>query len=385
MFVLGPPVRSSYGASPFEREEVLGTAFHREIVRVTLGRMPSGFLSLRHKVSRRLVHKGLHFFLGRNAPGRILNFLVYLVQRKRAAQVRYMPPLLFFDAAASCNLRCPGCATGLRLTRPAAKASRETMHSVIDQVCTSAAQLAFYHWGEAFLNDDVFEAIGYARSKGLWTVVSSHLSLKRPRLAERIVESGLHDLIVSCDGASQDVYQQYRKGGDIEVVWANLRAIRAHRDRLRQRTPFLRAKMIVFEHNWHEAGRFEAMARANGADDVQFAFGNGDKMFQDGIIGSGSQFDVVDLSWKEKKPSGACEDIWQAMYVTPDGGALSCCLGHTNRDLFVQPSPGVDVRRMWNSHAYVAARRYFLGKVDAASTPAPCQSCLYVTRFNSSD
>jgi pyruvate-formate lyase-activating enzyme len=385
MYTLGQPTDRSHGAGIYQPADVLGTAFHNDIVRATLGRTPIGFLSLRHKFSRRLVHKGLHFFFAAHALRRVANFVIYLTERKRRSRVHYLPPLVFLDPTVSCNLRCPGCATGLRLTRSAPKASLAGMKRVIDQVCPTAAQLAFYHWGEPFLNDDVFEAIRYARSNGLWTVVSSHLSLRKPRLAQQIVESGLHDLIVSCDGASQETYQRYRRGGEIGLVWSNLEQIRKERDRLRRRAPFIRAKMIVFEHNWHEARRFETLAREKGADEVQFAFGNGDRMFRVGIVASGSQFDVVDLSWKEKKPGGACEEIWQAMYVTPDNGTLSCCMGHADSHLFIPPANRLNIAQAWNSPAYVSARDYFLGRIGAEHMPGGCRSCEFVTRFKTND
>lgn len=151
----------------------------------------------------------------------------------------------------------------------------------------------------------MFAAIQYARSKGLWTLINSHLSLDRPLLAERIVASGLHDLLISCDGASNEVYELYRKGGSFELVMRNLRDVRDCRDRLGRRAPFLRVKMIVFEHNWHEAMRLKELALANGADEVQFVAGNGEETFRGGSVAGGSQFEIEDLSWKEKLPAFA--------------------------------------------------------------------------------
>lgn len=382
MYVLIGPAGGSYGAGPLDRSEALGSARHQEAIRITLSRTPGDFLNLRHKLSRRLLLKGSHFFFARNGRTRVLNFARYLMERRRASKVCYLPPLVFLDTSVACNLRCPGCATGLRVVRPAPRASLEFMKSVIDQVSATAVEISFFHWGEPFLNDQVFEAISYARSRGVWTVASSHLSLKLSDLPRRIAASGLHELLVSCDGATQETYVKYRKGGDLELVWSNLREIRAHRERLRQRTPILRAKMIVFEHNWHEAKQFRDLALENGADEVEFAFGNGEDFFRKQVMGGGSRFDIVDLSWKEKAPEGICDEIWQALYVTPDGGAQSCCMGHKEEHLFALPEGRPDIRQVWNNESFVASRNYFLGRAAAGQTPSACRNCLYVTNFS---
>jgi pyruvate-formate lyase-activating enzyme len=378
----GNRTKTGYGASQSEERNAPGGSLHLDTVRLVAMQNPRGFLRMTRRLSRRFVYKGLHFAFGPNSPSRVLNFLLYLRERRRKSSVRYMPPLVFVDPTSKCTLRCPGCATGLGLTRKRTTAPLHMMKTVVDQVSRTAAQIAFYHLGEPFLNDEVFDALKYARSKGLWTLVDTHLSLDRPRLAERIVESGLHELVVSCDGASQSTYEQYRKGGDVELVLANIQAVRNHRDRLRRRTPFIRAKMILFEHNWHEARLFQSRARAHGADEVHFFLGNGPDMFADHITGSGSQFDVAELAWKAKVPSGPCEQIWQDMFVTPDGGIFSCCLGYRDEDLFVPPGTDLDIRTLWNSESYVAARKFFLREHDERQLPGPCRSCGYVTNFS---
>ena len=381
-YVLGMPSAGGYGAGPHAREAMLGTAFHRDTAAFIRQRMPGGFMRLAAWPTRRFAHKVLHFLFARHATTRIRNTLTYLRQRQRRATVDYMPPAVFMDATSKCSLRCPGCSTGLGVARKRTRAPLERMQDVVRQVAPTAGQIAFYHLGEAFFNDDVFEAIAYARANGLWTMVTSHLSLDREDLARRIVDSGLHELLVSCDGATQAVYGHYRRGGDVERVWSNLRAIRDARDRLGRRTPHLRVKMLVFEHNWHEARAFERRAREAGADEVQFVAGNGDESFATGVLASGTLFDVADLAWKVKLPVGRCEQVWQDMYITPDGGLFSCCLGHRDSDLFALPGETLELARLWNAPGYVATRRFFLGEIPAAGAPANCRECLYVKEYD---
>lgn len=96
-------------------------------------------------------------------------------------------------------------------------------------------------------------------------------------------------------------------------------------------------KMLVFEHNWHEARLFERRARESGADEVQFVAGNGDESFASGTLASGSQFEHPRARLGMKLPVGRCEQVWQDLYVTPDGGVFACCWGYRDEDLFAKP------------------------------------------------
>ena len=58
--------------------------------------------------------------------------------------------------------------------------------------------------------------VSYASSKGLYTATSTNAHFLTDEMAKKTVESGLDRLIISLDGTTQDVYQQYRREGNIE-------------------------------------------------------------------------------------------------------------------------------------------------------------------------
>ncbi len=159
----------------------------------------------------------------RGALRRVANFLVYLVERGRVARVHYGPVNASIEPGNFCNLKCPGRVTGGR--NPAARERRwatlDGMKHSVDEVATTALQVQLFHWGEPLLNPDIFDVCSYSIERGLWTSIHSNLSIEVPRLAEKIVEAGLCNLVVSIDGASQEVYSRYRVGGDLERVLGN--------------------------------------------------------------------------------------------------------------------------------------------------------------------
>ena len=58
-------------------------------------------------------------------------------------------------------------------------------------------------------------------------------------MAEAVVRSGLDTMIVSLDGVTQDVYEQYRVAGRLDRVLDNLRLLVETKRRLGVETPYL--------------------------------------------------------------------------------------------------------------------------------------------------
>jgi len=128
----------------------------------------------------------------------------------------------------------------------------------------------FYNNSEPFLNKKIFSYLRTASLHRIETLVSSNLSL--PRLnAEDVVQSGLVNLMVAIDGASQDVYVKYRRGGDLALVLDNVARIAAAKRRVNSPTPFLRWQFLTFQHNLHEVEKAVELARKIGFDSFNTA------------------------------------------------------------------------------------------------------------------
>ena len=85
----------------------------------------------------------------------------------------------------------------------------------------------------------------------LRTALSTSLSVRRVKPDNR-VESGLDFMVLSIDGATQPVYERFRRGGNLELVLGNIRKLVDAKRRLGRRTPVLSWNFLAFEHNLHE-------------------------------------------------------------------------------------------------------------------------------------
>src|SRR5690242_2676949 len=129
------------------------------------------------------------------------------------------PVSISFEPTTSCNLRCPECPSGLRaFTRPTGMLENSFFTKTIDDIYQDILYLIFYFQGEPYLNKNFLEMVQYASSKKIYTATSTNAHYLTDTVARKTVESGLDRLIISIDGTTQDVYQQYRVGGNLNKV-----------------------------------------------------------------------------------------------------------------------------------------------------------------------
>ncbi len=316
----------------------------------------------------------------RHCLRRAVNLLVFLLERKRARKVHYVPPVVTIEAMNGCSLRCPECPTGMSApeSRKKGKATLEDLKSFIDRVCARSLQINFHHLGEPLLNDDFYAACAYAVEKGLWTTIHSNLNIRAADLPQKILTSGLCNLVVSCDGATQEVYEKYRAGGDVELVFRNMQAIAEHKRKLGSRFPWITAQFIVFDHNWHEMERFRERAVAAGADEILFLPGCRNGTAKSGHVWAEEVFNLSRLAWEPRPTPPLCGELWETPIVTHDGGLFPCCFCFRDEDLFAPPQnpAGRTLADCWDGDAYRAARSFFLGDpVRREDLPRPCRFC----------
>lgn len=365
----------------FPLERYRGSPLHE---RARLAAQPrvsdSYWLQYRSRVTDRYHRLKLEYLLRqRHFPLRAANFVVYLVERGRVSRVHYIPPVVSLDPSSSCNLRCPGCTTGNATPgrRRRGFATLEAMSKVIDRIHRRSFQVQLFHWGEPLLSPSSLAASAYAASRGLWTSIHSNLSLDQPNLAQRIVDSGLCNLVVSVDGATQKTYELYRRRGDVDLVFRNIEAIVEARNSCGASLPWITAKFCVFDHNWHEVEAFREHAEQAGVDEVLFLGGFSNGVYHSGDIATELEFDLDTLTWSPRYLVPGCRQLWEAMSIDYDGAVYPCCDAFRDEDLFAPPESAWSVPLLdsWNSPSHQQSRRFFMGETSADELPTPCRSC----------
>lgn len=298
--------------------------------------------------------------------GKVLSSYYLSKWMRKPVQWGY-PVSISFEPTTSCNLRCPECPSGLRaFTRPTGMLQKNFFRDTIDQLSGDLLYLIFYFQGEPYLNPDFLEMVKYASQKGIYTATSTNAHYLNDANARRTVESGLDRLIISIDGTTQEVYQQYRVGGKLEKVLAGARNIMKWKKELKSKTPFVFFQFLVVKPNEHQIEDVKRLAAEIGVDDVRFKTAQVYDYEQDpnNLIPTLDKYSRYRRNEKgefafKNTLQNHCWRLWHATVISWDGLVVPCCFDkdaqHTLGDLKGKP-----FKEVWHSDDYVNFRRQIL-------------------------
>lgn len=244
-----------------------------------------------------------------------------------------LPMSVALEPTTSCNLRCPECPSGLRaFTRPTGMLQKDFFRQTIDQLHRDVFYLIFYFQGEPYLNPSFLEMVKYASQKGMYTATSTNEHYLNDENAKKTVESGLDRLIISIDGTTQDVYEQYRVGGKLEKVLEGARNIVKWKKELNSRTPFVFFQFLVVKPNEHQLEEVKQLAKEVGVDQVRFKTAQVYDYENDPhqLIPTISKYSRYKKNKQGKtvvknELNNHCWRLWHAPVITWDGLVVPCC------------------------------------------------------------
>lgn len=270
-----------------------------------------------------------------------------------------MPVSISFEPTTSCNLRCPECPSGLRaFSRPTGMLKKDFFRETIDQVAKDLTYLVFYFQGEPYLNPDFLNMVQYAASKKIYTATSTNAHYLNDANAKRTVESGLDRLIISIDGTTQEVYQQYRVGGKLNKVLEGASNIVKWKKELKSKTPFIIFQFLVVRHNEHQIEDVQRLAREIGVDQVRLKTAQVYDYEHDpnNLIPMQAKYsrykrDTKGIMKFKGNNENHCWRLWHDPVITWDGTVAPCCfdkdaqhkLGNLKEQSF---------KEVWNNKQY---------------------------------
>ena len=262
---------------------------------------------------------------------KVLSSYYFSKWTKRPIQWGY-PISISFEPTTSCNLRCPECPSGLRaFTRPTGMLEKNFFKDTIDQLEKELWYLVFYFQGEPYLNPSFLDMVKYACSKKIYTATSTNAHYLDDENAKRTIESGLDRLIISIDGTTQEVYQQYRVGGKLDKVIEGTKNIVKWKKQLNSKIPFIVFQFLVVKPNEHQIEDVKFLAKEIGVDDVWFKtaqiydFEN-DPNHLIPSIDKYSRYRKKNTGYEFKgKLANHCWRLWHDPVITWDGLVAPCC------------------------------------------------------------
>lgn len=343
--------------------------------------------------------------------GKVTNYIKYGNDiRTRKIINSSFPPQIAFQASAYCNTNCQLCPVGLNLDGPERGFLEfDRFKSIIDDTKQYLTRIDFGDWGEPFLNPNIFDMIEYAEAQKVMAAASTNLhSFKDEGDLGKILDSGLSFLVISLHGVSQESYEAYQPGKNLEQTVDKIKTLISMKGKLKKTTPIVDFMFAITRKNQHEIDLMHQFAGALGGDSIAYpaslnlrfymndvqtlkdlttewaleakrlphdtgAFGKdrATLLYEAVLKDNMTTFEELD----QHKHTGRhfCLDPWRSLVVNWDGTVCLCCvdyskysMGDTKTDSIVE---------IWNNEKYQAIRKY-LSDGKYTKLDFPCKKCI---------
>jgi radical SAM protein with 4Fe4S-binding SPASM domain len=289
-----------------------------------------------------------------------------------------LPMTISLEPTTACNLRCPECPSGLRsFTRETGNLKEDFFRNIIEELYQKLTFLIFYFQGEPYINPKFLDMVALASGKGLYTITSTNGHFLNDENARKTIESGLHRLIISVDGTTQEVYENYRKEGKLETVLQGAKNVVKWKKQLNSKTPHIIFQFLVVKPNEHQIPDIFRLAKEIGVDEVKLKTAQVYDYKQGNVlIPSDDKYSRYrkqsDGTYRVKNELlNHCWKLWHACVITWDGIVVPCCFDkdadHRLGDLKNQ-----SFKDIWNGQAYRSFRSALIKGRDQIDI---CQNC----------
>lgn len=176
---------------------------------------------------------------------------------------------MLLETTNRCNLQCPMCP---RTHEPQAERDMpdELLYRVIEEFAMLGGDhLYLYGLGEPLLDPRLFDLTRRCAELDIGTIVSTNGVLLDEQHRAALLDSPCDHLLIGIDGHTEETYDLYRPGGDLERVRRQVIALAAEKRRRRVRMTLV-VQLIRMPHNLHEVDDFVASwSRVPGVDLVR--------------------------------------------------------------------------------------------------------------------
>jgi len=246
----------------------------------------------------------------------------------------------------------------------------------VEQLKNDLLYLIFYFQGEPYLNPDFLDMVKYASDRGIYTATSTNAHYLKDENAKRTVESGLDRMIISIDGTTQETYENYRIGGNLEKVIEGAKNVVKWKKELNSKTPHVIFQFLVVKPNEHQLEDVKKLGKEVGVDEVRFKTAQIYDYENDpnNLIPDNQKYSryekTADGHTSLKNPLlNHCWKLWHSCVLTWDGLVVPCCfdkdathqLGDLKKNTFDE---------IWQGEKYQEFRSSILrsrGEIDICS------------------
>lgn len=290
-----------------------------------------------------------------------------------------LPITTSIEPANYCNLHCTQCPTGNgSIKKEKELMPMELFSQIVNDIKRHTLYITLYFQGEPFLNPEFGSMIKLAHQEHIFTATSTNGQLINSEIAECIVRSGLNKLIISIDGTTQETYEKYRIGGNLEKAISAIGYIVEWKKKLHSNTPKIEMQFLVFKHNEHQLDDAKKLAIQTGVDKLTFKtaqiydFENGNELIPSQQKYSRYIEKTAGTFVRKKKIYNRCWRAFSGAVITSAGEILPCSFDKKGEFSFGNIK-NQSLAEIWNNEKALRFRKQLLVNREEIGI---CRNCV---------
>ena len=272
------------------------------------------------------------------------------------------PIYLLVEPVSSCNLRCVMCfqidETFNKSQEFMGKMDLKLFYNIIDQAHIGGTKaLTLASRGEPTLHPQLGEMLDYCKDKFFELKINTNATLLNEKLIHKILRSGVTDMVFSVDSYEKKEYESIRVRGIFENVLNNIIKFKEIRD-----NEYPNSKCIT---------RVSGVKIEKEQDPLKF------KEFWEQYVDHVVMVEMENRWDTYHNPieiagSGACEYLWERMYVWYDGVCNPCDIDYKS-ELSIGSIKENSIKNIWKGEKYQSIRKLHLN--ENRNSCYPCDRC----------
>jgi radical SAM protein with 4Fe4S-binding SPASM domain len=191
-------------------------------------------------------------------------------------------------------------------------------------------EISLHFAGEPMLHPKLHDLIDVARASGVRVIIHTNATLLTEEISHRIIEAGLHTLVISFDALTPSQYETMRVGANYDKTLGNIRSYLEVKKRISRRNlwgkalPFTTIKVMRFHadgsHKLSIPNEFRQLFKGLPVDRFYTEWAHGwAGEFAESLVRE-NKFPVQSVTCRQP-----CHILWKGFAIGWDGTAYACC------------------------------------------------------------
>jgi radical SAM protein with 4Fe4S-binding SPASM domain len=305
------------------------------------------------------------------------SFLLSAILKKNI--VWGIPPTMTIEPTNICNLKCPLCTTGSgEMERVAGKMTLETFDALMQKMGDDVFFLLIYHQGEPYINKHFFDFVRIAKERNIYITTSTNGHYFTDENIRQTIKSGLDSMIVSIDGVTQDSFEKYRVGGNLEKVVEGTKKLMLEKKKRKSRTPNVALQFLVMKHNESEIEAVRELGKEMGVDRVLIknievrSFKEAEEWLPNEKEFRRYEVTENEFIVKGQNDKKSCSRPWMSTLINWDGTFVPCCFDKNGRYPMGNIHKATNIEEIWKGDVISDFRKKLLADRKQIDICANC-------------